>query len=108
MANKLILIASFLLVSCASCRRFDWQIHAWSGDHENQQIVDANGVTVKCDQPDFSTYTCLGPENLADLIAEIKKINGLNKKQLNQIDGAFKALKKSNPLYQLPDFVGGY
>ena len=45
------------------------------GDSKNQQLVDFNNVTVKCNQPAFDKFTCFDPVNIAELKTAIDKVN---------------------------------
>lgn len=63
------------LVSCSSCKRFNWDARPYVGNSVDQELVNAEGETVRCDQPAFDSFTCFDPENLAELKTAIDRIN---------------------------------
>lgn len=72
--NALLLFVTFL-VSCSSCKRFNWEARPYVGDSTNLELVNAEGETVRCDQPAFETFTCFDAENLSELKTAIDRIN---------------------------------
>ena len=90
--NALNVCVISLIVSCStSCKKFDWDPKPYVGDHDNQQLVDFNNVTVKCDQPAFSTFTCFDSNNMAELKTAIEEVN-MSKKQRKKVNKLFKKL----------------
>lgn len=87
MRNVPLLFVTFL-VSCSSCKKFDWTPRPYVGDSTNQELVNVEGETVRCDQPAFDSFTCFDPENLAALKTAIDQIN--NRKPREKLQRKFK------------------
>ena len=46
-------------------------------------IINAEGITVKCDQPVFKGFTCFDHDNIAELKTAIDKVNMSDKDRKN-------------------------
>lgn len=92
--NVLNVCVIFLAVSCASCKKFEWDPKPYSGDSKHSQLVYYTGETVKCNQPLFDEMTCFDADNIAELKTAIDKVN-MSKKQRKKVNNI---LNKINPL----------
>jgi len=91
--NVLNVCVIFLVASCGtSCKKFDWDPKPYVGDSTKQQLINFNGETVRCDQPEFDTFTCFDPVNIADLKTAIDKVN-MTKKQRKKVNKLFNKIK---------------
>jgi hypothetical protein len=66
--NSIILL--LLIVVAASCSHegIDWNPDFYVGDSHNQQIINEEGITIMCDQPEFNKYACLSEDKVKELI----------------------------------------
>lgn len=63
------------------------------GDSKNLQLVDYKGVTVKCSQPIFDTFTCFDEVNIGELKTAIDKVN-LSDKDRKSINKLFERARR--------------
>lgn len=86
-----------ILFSCASCNdRFEWDAKPYAADSKAQHLINKNGETVKCNQSAFDDFIAFPSQNIADLKAEIDRINKKhgNKKMQREIDKVFREIEK--------------
>lgn len=79
------------LVSCASCRRFEWNPRPFVGDSQNEFIINAEGKTISCSEPEFDTFTCFDPANIAELKFAIDRVR--SNKDRKRLKKAFSKAK---------------
>jgi len=70
-----VFLISLILSSCSSCKKFNWKAKPWVGDSGSSRLVNELGQTIMCNEPKFDRMTCFSEENIAELVAEIKRIN---------------------------------
>lgn len=71
-----VLLTSFLLISCSSCKDdFSWNPTPYVGVSDKQRIERADGSFLRCDEPRFNKIVCLDEKDITDLVTEIERIN---------------------------------
>lgn len=90
--SKKKILLSVLLVSAISCGKFDWEPRPYVGDSETSSVFNAEGQSIRCDEPLFNTITCFDAENIAELKSAIDQVN--NKKVRKKLQKKFKSLDR--------------
>ena len=80
------------LVSCSSCKDFDWKPDPYVGDSTTTSLFNAEGEVIQCEQPEFDRMTCFDEANIAALKTAIEEVNGVKKKDKKKI---LKAIDKT-------------
>ena len=91
---KNVLLVCVIFSTLSGCTTFDWEARPWAADPKAEQIVNPDGITIKCDQEIFKEYTCFHADNMAELRTAIQRSNTKRrtKRKLLQI---FKTTKKA-------------
>lgn len=83
----------FYLVSCASCKKWNWKADPYEASSQHQDIMNQDGTVCACNDDCFDDFTCFTSENIAELRAAIETLNISNKKKsvlLKQFDMIFR------------------
>lgn len=71
-----------------SCQNFSWEARPFVADHATQSIYrDADQLEIKCNDPSFDNYIAFHIDNIAELKAEIDRVN--SKKDRKRLQRAF-------------------
>jgi len=68
-------LTCLILSSCSSCKNFDWTARPWVGDSTKSHLVNEEGQSIRCNEPEFDRIVCFDEANMAELVAEIARIN---------------------------------
>ena len=75
MLRKMILLSALVVLTIGCQHKFNWESHPYAADHLTETIHDKDGNQIKCMEQAFDDYICFHYDNIAELKAEIERIN---------------------------------
>jgi len=86
-----------ILSGCKTGPEWTWVSDFYVADHTTQDIYNDDGLSVKCDAPEFDDYACLHYDNIVELEANIEKFRQEHESLINFVKSAVKSAHEKNP-----------
>lgn len=80
--NTIVIIFLFWLVSSCGHRGIDFNPDFYVGDYENVSVVNASGIIIYANSPEFNGMACMTEDKVVELMKILRRARIPNKRKL--------------------------
>jgi len=91
--NLILLLALITIASCGPTGiRFNPEF--FISDYENEQLINEQGFTVRCNSPEFNSYVCMHKQKVIELLEILRRQNNLPKEERLKVQELERSITK--------------